>query len=80
MRDEQRSFALGIQWIVVRLLGTIPAPMLFGALIDESCILWQGDCDSGGACLVYDNKNMSRYEKHEHKHIHTQTKKIRYFH
>ncbi|XP_026470716.1 solute carrier organic anion transporter family member 4A1-like [Ctenocephalides felis] len=61
VRDEQRSFALGIQWIVVRLLGTIPAPMLFGALIDESCILWQGDCDSGGACLVYDNKNMSRY-------------------
>ncbi|XP_065357343.1 solute carrier organic anion transporter family member 4A1 [Calliphora vicina] len=60
--DDQRSFALGIQWIKVRLLGTIPAPMIFGALIDETCILWQERCDEeAGACLVYENSNMSRY-------------------
>lgn len=58
--DEQRSFALGIQWIKVRLLGTIPAPMIFGLLIDETCILWQESCDDHGACLVYDNKYMSK--------------------
>ncbi|EDV59102.2 solute carrier organic anion transporter family member 4A1 [Drosophila erecta] len=63
VQDDQRSFALGLQWIKVRLLGTIPAPLIFGALIDESCILWQESCDknAGGACLVYDNFYISRY-------------------
>jgi solute carrier organic anion transporter family, member 4A len=60
--DKIRSFALGIQWIVVRIFGTIPAPIIFGGLIDESCILWQEDCGSDrGACLLYDNKAMARY-------------------
>ncbi|XP_015183409.1 PREDICTED: solute carrier organic anion transporter family member 4A1 isoform X1 [Polistes dominula] len=61
VRDDQRSFALGIQWIKVRILGTIPAPMVFGTLIDETCILWQENCDGRGACLVYDNYYMSSY-------------------
>ena len=61
VRDDQRSFALGIQWIKVRILGTIPAPMVFGALIDDTCILWNETCDGGGSCLVYDNLYMSRY-------------------
>ncbi|XP_064548833.1 solute carrier organic anion transporter family member 4A1 isoform X2 [Drosophila montana] len=62
VQDEQRSFALGLQWIKVRLLGTIPAPLIFGALIDESCVLWHESCDApaGGACLVYDNFYISR--------------------
>lgn len=61
VHDDQRSFALGIQWIKVRILGTIPAPMIFGRLIDETCILWQESCDDQGACLVYDNAFMSKY-------------------
>ncbi|XP_032677729.1 solute carrier organic anion transporter family member 4A1 isoform X1 [Odontomachus brunneus] len=61
VRDDQRSFALGIQWIKVRILGTIPAPMVFGALIDDTCILWNETCEGRGACLVYDNYYMSRY-------------------
>lgn len=61
VHDDQRSFALGIQWIVVRIFGTIPAPMIFGMLIDDSCILWQKSCDGAGACLVYDNFTLSRY-------------------
>ncbi|XP_034473892.1 solute carrier organic anion transporter family member 4A1 [Drosophila innubila] len=63
VQDEQRSFALGLQWIKVRLMGTIPAPLIFGALIDESCVLWHESCDdqAGGACLVYDNFYISRY-------------------
>ncbi|KAL9707124.1 hypothetical protein quinque_010642 [Culex quinquefasciatus] len=61
VHDDQRSFALGIQWIKVRVLGTIPAPMIFGRLIDETCILWQESCDGHGACLVYDNAFMSKF-------------------
>lgn len=60
VHDDQKSFGLGIQWIKVRLFGTIPAPIIFGRLIDESCILWEETC-TNGSCLVYDNKKMSRY-------------------
>ena len=63
VRDDQTSFALGIQWIKVRILGTIPAPIIFGALIDKTCILWHDTCEGRGACLVYDNYYMSRLVK-----------------
>lgn len=39
--------------------GTIPAPILFGSLIDLSCQLWQDTCNKQGACLFYDNQLMS---------------------
>lgn len=41
--------------------GTIPAPILFGWLIDKSCMLWQDSCkDQRGSCLFYNNEIMSR--------------------
>ncbi|KAF8778400.1 Solute carrier organic anion transporter like protein [Argiope bruennichi] len=58
--ETQKSFALGIQWMTVRLLGTIPAPIFFGWLIDKSCVLWQDSCDDQhGSCLFYNNEKMS---------------------
>ncbi|KAG0725993.1 Solute carrier organic anion transporter family member 4A1 [Chionoecetes opilio] len=59
--DSHRSFALGLQWIVIRLLGTIPGPILFGVLFDHTCVLWQSTCGREGACRSYDNFYMSRY-------------------
>ncbi|KAM4842644.1 solute carrier organic anion transporter family member 4A1 [Thomomys bottae] len=59
--DQQRSFALGIQWIVVRTLGSIPGPIAFGWVIDKACLLWQDQCGHQGSCFVYQNAAMSRY-------------------
>ncbi|XP_009071712.1 PREDICTED: solute carrier organic anion transporter family member 4A1 [Acanthisitta chloris] len=59
--DRQRSFALGIQWIVVRTLGGIPGPIAFGSMIDKSCLLWQDQCGEQGSCYVYQNSAMGRY-------------------
>nr|XP_045012764.1 solute carrier organic anion transporter family member 4A1 isoform X2 [Jaculus jaculus] len=59
--DRQRSFALGIQWIVVRTLGSIPGPIAFGWVIDKACLLWQDQCGRQGSCFVYQNAAMSRY-------------------
>ncbi|VIO89601.1 sodium-independent organic anion transporter family protein [Brugia malayi] len=54
----ERSFALGIQWILVRVIGTIPAPVLFGWMFDVSCIRYNLDVCSGkqGSCMLYQNK------------------------
>ncbi|XP_014252609.1 solute carrier organic anion transporter family member 5A1 isoform X2 [Cimex lectularius] len=52
---EERSFALGMQFVIFRLFGYIPAPILFGNLIDSTCLLWKSTCgEKGGRCLLYD--------------------------
>ncbi|XP_030376921.1 solute carrier organic anion transporter family member 5A1 isoform X2 [Scaptodrosophila lebanonensis] len=53
--EEERSFALGMQFVIFRLFGYIPAPILFGNLIDSTCLLWKSSCgEKGGRCLIYD--------------------------
>ncbi|KAM3940652.1 solute carrier organic anion transporter family member 4C1-like [Leptodactylus fuscus] len=58
--DKQRSFALGVQWSFIRLLGSIPGPIVFGVVIDSSCILWNlSECGAKGACWTYNNSSIS---------------------
>ncbi|XP_022104544.1 solute carrier organic anion transporter family member 4A1-like [Acanthaster planci] len=57
--DTQRSFALGVQWLFARLLGSVPGPILFGNVLDTSCLLWQDDCGSRGACWLYDRQMLA---------------------
>ena len=60
--DEQRSFAVSLQWIIVRCLGFIPGPIIFGAVIDKACLFWKESCDDEtGACYYYDNRDLSNY-------------------
>lgn len=52
---EERAFALGMQFVIFRLFGYIPAPILFGNMIDSTCLLWKSACgEKGGRCLLYD--------------------------
>ena len=59
--EEQRSLALGVQSVLFRALGSIPGPIVFGAIFDSSCVYWQFDCDGRrhGNCWVYDNNLIS---------------------
>ncbi|XP_072453473.1 solute carrier organic anion transporter family member 4C1-like [Notamacropus eugenii] len=60
VNDCQRSLALGVQFVLVRLLGTIPGPIVFGFAIDSSCTLWDiNQCGIRGACWIYDNARMA---------------------
>ncbi|XP_039881601.1 solute carrier organic anion transporter family member 3A1 [Simochromis diagramma] len=54
---ELKSYALGVLFLLLRLLGFIPPPLIFGAGIDSTCLFWSSDCDKKGACLLYDNAN-----------------------
>ncbi|XP_064484439.1 solute carrier organic anion transporter family member 4A1-like isoform X2 [Ornithodoros turicata] len=57
---QQKSFALGLQWTCIRLLGTIPAPVIFGKAMDLACTMWSGqETKVTGNCLLYDNRSMS---------------------
>ncbi|XP_072028946.1 solute carrier organic anion transporter family member 4C1-like isoform X1 [Amphiura filiformis] len=58
--ESQRSLALGVQWLILRLLGTIPGPIVYGATLDTSCLLWQETCDGDqGSCFLYNAKTIS---------------------
>ncbi|CAL4060884.1 unnamed protein product, partial [Meganyctiphanes norvegica] len=53
--EEERSFALGVQFVLFRLIAYIPAPIMFGTVIDSTCLLWKSSCgEKGGRCLMYD--------------------------
>lgn len=62
MDPEQRSIALGLQTLIARSLGTVPGPIFFGYIIDQSCDIWKtATCTSAARCILYDNENMSHY-------------------
>uniref|UniRef100_A0A8C9Y7G0 Solute carrier organic anion transporter family member n=1 Tax=Sander lucioperca TaxID=283035 RepID=A0A8C9Y7G0_SANLU len=54
---ELKSLALGIQALVTRTLGGLPAPVYFGALIDSTCLKWSvKKCGGRGTCRIYDSE------------------------
>ncbi|XP_078610366.1 solute carrier organic anion transporter family member 4A1-like isoform X1 [Branchiostoma floridae x Branchiostoma japonicum] len=55
---QLRSFALGVQWTITKLLGLIPGSLIFGYVIDLSCIQWEDKCGTRGSCLTYDNRKV----------------------
>ena len=60
--EEERALALGLQFVLFRLLAYIPAPIMFGSVIDSTCLMWTSSC-GGGRCLMYDIEQFRfRYE------------------
>jgi len=66
VNEGQGSFAMGFQQIFIRFLGFIPSPVMYGALIDRSCNLWNEDkCHHDEKkttnCLEYDSEHFRYY-------------------
>ncbi|NXE57233.1 SO2B1 protein, partial [Casuarius casuarius] len=60
VQPEDKSFAVGIQFMLLRVLAWMPGPVLYGSAIDTTCILWEKKCDKNAACRYYDN-NLFRH-------------------
>ncbi|XP_061188346.1 solute carrier organic anion transporter family member 4A1-like [Saccostrea echinata] len=55
---KQRTLAIGVQWLVLRLLGTTPGPLILGTIIDSACQVWQNVCGDTGSCWNYEKTDM----------------------
>ncbi|NXQ59086.1 SO2B1 protein, partial [Anthoscopus minutus] len=55
IQPEDKSFAVGIQFMLLRVLAWMPGPVLYGSAIDTSCVLWERRCEHRAACRYYDN-------------------------
>uniref|UniRef100_A0A915D4H3 Solute carrier organic anion transporter family member n=1 Tax=Ditylenchus dipsaci TaxID=166011 RepID=A0A915D4H3_9BILA len=57
---QQRTLGIGVHWTFLRLLGFIPGGVLFGLMIDTTCLKWQESaCGKRQSCLVYDPYRLS---------------------
>ncbi|XP_014252613.1 solute carrier organic anion transporter family member 4A1-like isoform X2 [Cimex lectularius] len=57
IHPDLKSLGLGIQWLMVRIFGSVPGSVIYGALIDQACVYWPKDF---GACIVYDQGKFGR--------------------
>ncbi|EMP26501.1 Solute carrier organic anion transporter family member 2B1, partial [Chelonia mydas] len=55
VQPEDKSFAIGIQFLLLRVFAWMPGPVLYGSAIDTTCILWEKKCKKNAACRYYDN-------------------------
>ncbi|XP_061402165.1 solute carrier organic anion transporter family member 74D [Musca vetustissima] len=51
---EDKSFAQGLMLMMVSLFGLIPGPIIFGRIIDSTCLKWTKTCTGNGNCQLYD--------------------------
>ncbi|KAM9540220.1 solute carrier organic anion transporter family member 2B1-like [Salvelinus alpinus] len=53
VRPEDKSFAVGVQYMLFRVLAFLPAPVLYGTAIDTTCIIWGKKCGRNTSCHYY---------------------------
>ncbi|MED6242405.1 hypothetical protein ATANTOWER_004181 [Ataeniobius toweri] len=51
---EDKSFAVGVQYMLFRVLAFMPGPVLYGSVIDTTCIMWGEKCGQKTSCQYYD--------------------------
>jgi hypothetical protein len=59
VQHELQSFGLGLENCIMKILAQIPAPILFGIIIDNQCLFWsQATCDRRGSCFIYNGNRL----------------------
>lgn len=55
---EDKSVAIGLSATLIHLLALIPSPVVFGILLDKSCLVFGKNCNGTGNCWLYDSQKL----------------------
>merc|ERR1711973_454595 len=55
---KDKALSMAFQVVFMSLLAMLPSPIIYGAIIDQSCILWQEECGETTNCLLYDTDTL----------------------
>uniref|UniRef100_A0A158R5P2 Solute carrier organic anion transporter family member n=1 Tax=Syphacia muris TaxID=451379 RepID=A0A158R5P2_9BILA len=56
---ETRDISIGLTWLFMRILGSIPGAITFGYAIDKTCVLWRKEGLEAQSCLRYNARRLS---------------------
>ncbi|KFM75768.1 Solute carrier organic anion transporter family member 5A1, partial [Stegodyphus mimosarum] len=59
--SKDKSFALGAFGSVLAMFAFIPYPLIYGALTDSTCLVWEESCSKTGNCWLYDSDKFRFY-------------------
>uniref|UniRef100_T1J381 Solute carrier organic anion transporter family member n=1 Tax=Strigamia maritima TaxID=126957 RepID=T1J381_STRMM len=51
---KDKAMALGLIWFAIGLFGNVPCAIIYGAVVDSACSIWEFTCGQQGACWFYD--------------------------
>lgn len=58
---DHRDAFICFGWMFMRVCGSIPGAVLFGAVIDTTCMHWSTSCDGSTKCVLYNAENLGQY-------------------
>ncbi|XP_008580617.1 PREDICTED: solute carrier organic anion transporter family member 2B1 [Galeopterus variegatus] len=54
VKKEDKTLAVGIQFMLTRVLAWMPSPVIHGSAIDTTCVHWALSCGRRAVCRYYD--------------------------
>ncbi|XP_014214479.1 solute carrier organic anion transporter family member 4C1 [Copidosoma floridanum] len=61
VETRDKSLAQGMTLMMLSLFGLIPGPIIFGAIMDSTCLIWDMSCGKKGNCWFYHTDNFKYY-------------------
>ncbi|XP_069409203.1 solute carrier organic anion transporter family member 2B1 isoform X2 [Ovis canadensis] len=55
VKKEDKTLAVGIQFMLMRVLAWMPSPVIHGSAIDTTCVYWAQSCGRRAVCRYYDH-------------------------
>ncbi|KAG8522805.1 Solute carrier organic anion transporter family member 2B1 [Galemys pyrenaicus] len=55
VKKEDKTLAVGIQFMLLRVLAWMPSPVIHGSAIDTTCLHWARSCGRRAVCRYYDH-------------------------
>lgn len=59
--DSDKSISQGLALMLSSLFAFTPGPIIYGYIIDSTCLLWNYECGNRGNCQLYDPDKFRYY-------------------